>query len=130
MHASTSARLCDISNGNVRSSNFDPVKTFVKVGDQMPTLVANVVNFLANKPLTHHVKGKSFEGKFNGPGMVALGHGLPDGYGVGPELPGCCLGWCCWFCCCCQTPQGPRVAKMKSDFNLTVIPRPGKGLSK
>ena len=67
-------------------------------------------------------------GKIEGPMMVAFGHELPEGYGVGPNLPGC-MGGCCWICCCCQTPAGHQTAKAKSDFNNSVIPKKGKGLS-
>ena len=87
-----------------------------------------------NKDLQHHVKGASFFGKVNGPLLVALGHGAgPESYGLGPDLPGCCLPFCCWFCCCvgppCSTPAGSGAGKMKSDFNDSVVPKKGKGIS-
>lgn len=113
-------------------SDYDPVKTYPRIDDQLPTLYANIEAVLSDNALLHHVRGKSFTGQFKGPLMVALGHDHPEGYGVGPDLPGC-LGGCCWFCCCCgppcSTPAGPGVAKAKSDFNQSVFPHPGKGLS-
>lgn len=109
-------------------SSYDSVKIAPKIKDQLPVLLENIDASLHSRPLKHHVKGQSFEGRFGGPGMVALGHGLDEGYGVGPELPGC-LGCFCWFLCGCQTPAGPRSAKLKTDFNASVMPRLGKGIS-
>jgi hypothetical protein len=61
--------------------------------------------------------------------MVAFGHGLDGGYGLGPDIPGC--AWFCWFCCCCcSVPGGPGVAKMKSDFNNSIFPKKGEGISR
>jgi hypothetical protein len=111
------------------------VKTYPKIEDQLPILSKNVEALLASKPLQHHTKGSSMMGQVHGPMVVALGHDVAGGYGVGPDLPGTCLPFCCWLCCCfgtapCSTPAGPGVAKMKSDFNSTIVPRPGKGISK
>eukprot|EP01034_Spumella_vulgaris_P031813 gene31813-39298_t len=83
--------------------------------------------------LKHHVKGASFMGKLDGPLMVAFGHSHPEGWGVGPDLPGC-LGTCCWCCCMfgwpCSPPVGPAGAKGKSDFNASIFPKKGKGIAK
>jgi hypothetical protein len=111
------------------SSNYDPIKTYIKIDDQMPVLMHNIQAVLNNKALKQHVKGQSWEGKIKGPVMVAMGHGLSEGYGLGPELPGC-MGCCCWFICCCSAPRGHFVNKMKSDFNYTVKPQLGKGIDK
>ncbi len=101
----------------------------------MGVLNKNIDAITSNKPLQHHKKGVGMMGQMHGPPIVALGHDISDGYGVGPDLPGTCLPFCCWFCCClgtapCSTPAGHGVSKMKSDFNGTIIPRPGKGISK
>lgn len=83
--------------------------------------------------MIHHVKGKSMPGSFPGPVMVAFGHGgVKDAYGVGPDLgPGCCSAFC-WFCCFCgppcSTPAGAGVAKAKTDFNMTIVPKNGVGI--
>lgn len=93
----------------------------------MPVLVHNVNAFLTGKPLKNHVKGVSFMGKVEGPIMVALGHGAPKGYGIGPNIPGCYSF--CWFCCCCcSTPGGSCVAKMKNEFNNSIVPKKGVGI--
>lgn len=116
------------------STNYDTVKTYPKIDDQIAVVKQNIVAFLAGKPLVHHTKNSSFMGKMHGPIVVALGHDIEEGYGLGPDLPGTCLPFCCWLCCCfgspCSTPAGKGVAKMKSDLNSSIIPRPGKGLSK
>ncbi len=72
-------------------------------------------------------------GHFNGPVMVALGHGVETGeeLGLGPDCPGW-LGTLCWLGCfmsSCSYPHGSLVAKAKSDFNSTIQPRKGKGFS-
>lgn len=108
-------------------STFDPVKTVVRIDDQMPTLIANAWALLDGQPLKVHIRGASFEGKINGPMMVALGHGVPGAIGLGPDCPGCC-GSCCWFCCCCSPPSGSIIAGVKADFNYSVKPNK-KGLS-
>lgn len=116
------------------SCNRDPIKAATKIVDQLPILQFNLDAFLAGaaysfvcaslrdahwaaahtgRPLKHHVLGASFMGKTTGPVMVAFGHGMPDGLGVGPELPGC-MGGCCWFCCCVGGPcatQRPRATR-------------------
>ncbi len=108
------------------------MKTYPRLDDQLGTLLPNVEAKLANKPLKDHQRGRSFQGQMQGPVMVAFGHGVADGYGVGPDLPGC-AGLCCWMCCCCgppcSTPAGPGVEKAKNDFNYTITPKPGKGIA-
>jgi hypothetical protein len=94
--------------------------------DQLPTMVTNVDHFFSSKPLIIHAKGKSFFGKADGPGMIALGHDLPDGYGIGPSLPQPCT-CCCWFLCCCQTPAGHLTNVVKSNFNNSLHPVKGSG---
>lgn len=116
------------------SSDYDPVKTYPKIQDQLPVLVKNVDLLFQKKALQHHVKGASFFGKVNGPLLVALGHSVEkDSYGVGPDLPGTCLPCCCWTCCCfgapCAPPAGAGSAKTKADFNNSVVPKKGKGIS-
>ena len=77
---------------------------YVLFEDQLPVLLANVVALTQGKPLTPHVLGKSFPfGKVNGPMMVSIGHGHPEDYGVGPDLPQP-LSCCCWCCCCFGAP--------------------------
>eukprot|EP01040_Poterioochromonas_malhamensis_P016314 gene16314-18490_t len=109
-------------------TNYDKVKGFPRIGDHLPVALFNLEAVLKKQALKHHVKGVSFMGKIEGPMMVAFGHELPEGYGVGPALPGC-MGGCCWVCCCCQTPAGHCTANMKSDFNKSVVPKKGKGIS-
>lgn len=105
----------------------DRAKTFIKVNDQMPTLVRNVVSFLASKPLVQHGRGSLLYGGINGPVIVALGHGVSGSYGIGPEVPGL-LGTLLWLVFC-GTPRGRLIAWIKTWFNMTFKPRPGKGLS-
>jgi len=97
----------------------------------MQTVIKNVVATLEGHALSVHKP--TFYGGLKGPLAVAFGHGHPDGYGVGPDLPGCC-GCLCWTCCIfglpCSPPAGKGVMKMKSDFNLSVKPTKGKGYSK
>jgi len=117
----------------VDSSAFDEVKTVPKIYDQQPTVVFNVKATLNKTQLKHHVKGASFVGKFSGPGFVAFGHNLDEGWGIGPDLPGCC-GIFCWACCFCGTwPCSPMtghgVNKFKSDFNAGMAPKPGQGMA-
>ncbi len=69
-------------------------------------------------------------GQIQGPVVVSLGHDVEGGYGVGPDLPGTVLPFCCWLVCCCSPPAGSIVSKMKSYLNASVVPRPGKGISK
>jgi hypothetical protein len=101
----------------------------VKINDQLPDILTNIDAVVNKKPLVAHQRGKSFFGQADGPMMVAFGHGLDEGYGVGPALPGC-MGCCCWVCCCCQTPAGHQTNKMKSDFNASVTPKKGKGIDR
>jgi NADH dehydrogenase FAD-containing subunit len=108
-------------------SSFDPIKTYIRIKDQTPTMVSNLLKHLEDKPMVGHKRAESMEGRIAGPAMVALGHGVPGAVGIGPDLPGC-LGSCCWFCCCCQPPHGSITAKIKHDFNQTVKPWPGLGL--
>jgi len=99
----------------------------------MSTLLPNIEAKLNNRALKEHKRGASFMGQLQGPALVAMGHGHPEGYGVGPDLPGC-AGFCCWLCCFfgmpCSPPAGHAVAQMKNDFNYTIQPRKGKGISK
>ena len=108
-------------------SNYSPIKTYMRINDQIPTLVSNVLAFLEDKPLVAHVV--SFQGQFSGPGMVCLGHDHPEGIGLGPDCPGC-PGWCCWLICCCQPPHGKKIAEIKTDFNVSIKPNKGRGISK
>jgi hypothetical protein len=114
------------------SSAYDPVKTYPKIEDALPTLLANVYATLDGNgaSLKHHTKG--FKGKIDGPLLVALGHNHPDGYGVGPDLGTGCLGWTCFMCCClgmpCSLPAGKGASKMKTDFNASVTPKKGMGM--
>jgi NADH dehydrogenase FAD-containing subunit len=109
-------------------SNYDNIKTYLRIKDQMNTIILNINNKLNKKSLVPHIRGVSFESKISGPAMVALGHDVPGNKGLGPDLPGI-PGWCLWFVCCCQPPHGSMVANMKSDFNKTVVPIPGRGLT-
>ena len=109
-------------------STFDPIKTYMKIIDQIPTMVKNISATLEGKPLVPHIRGESFEGKILGPVMVSFGHDVSGAKGVGPDMPGC-MGWCCFLCCCCQAPHGSCTSKIKAHFNTTIKPTPGKGLS-
>ena len=58
-----------------------------------------------------------------------------QGLGVGPDLGTGCMGYCCYACCCfgmpCGgAPAGKASAKQKADFNKTVVPKKGKGISR
>ncbi len=112
--------------------DFDRAKTYPKIYDQMATVRHNVLAALENKPLRHHVRHASFMGRLEGPLMVALGHDLDDGYGVGPDCPGL-LGSLCWLGCFlswpCTYPAGRLVNTAKSEFNASIRPRKGKGFS-
>jgi hypothetical protein len=114
------------------SSNFDPVKVYPRLDDQLTTLVPNIEAKLAGEAMKDHKRGATLFGSVQGPMLVALGHGLEEGYGLGPDLPGF-SGFCCWLCCCCgppcSTPAGKGVAKAKTDFNYTVVPQIGKGIA-
>jgi NADH dehydrogenase FAD-containing subunit len=113
-------------------SAYDHVKTYTKIADQLPTIVKNVDALLLKKQLTAHKRNASFYGQLKGPLLVAFGHDLPNGVGVGPDLPGF-LGICCFACCCfgypCQHPQGHNSNAMKSNFNTTIKPQAGKGIN-
>lgn len=115
----------------IYSSNFDTVKIYPRLDDQLITLAPNIEAKLAGKPLKDHKRGATLYGSAQGPMLVALGHGVEDGYGVGPDLPGC-PGFCCWLCCFvgppCSTPAGREVSKFKTEFNYKVIPQIGKGI--
>lgn len=127
--------LRSVSNDKVFAvgdcSSHDNVKIYPKIDDQMPTIIKNVVATLEGHALTPHKK--TFYSSIKGPMAVSLGHGHPDGYGVGPDLPGC-LGCVCWTCCCfgmpCSPPAGKGVMKMKTDLNLSIKAIKGKGYSK
>jgi hypothetical protein len=94
--------------------------------DQLPTMTANVDRFFASKPLISHIKGKSFFGQIDGPLMIAFGHDLSNGYGIGPNLPQP-FACCCWFVCCCQAPSGHLTNVIKSCFNNSIHPVKGSG---
>lgn len=55
-------------------------------------------------------------GKATAPLLIAIGHDHPDGYGVGPNVPDCCIATCVWCCCMCggpcHTPAGKGVLNM------------------
>ena len=72
-------------------------------------------------------------GQVTGPLLVALGHDVEGAFGVGPNLPGCFCSWFCWCCCCaggpCHAPAGKGPAKMKSDWNNSIFPSVGFGMS-
>ncbi len=116
------------------SADIDSAKTYPKIYDQLGTLRHNVEAHLALRPLRHHVRGRTMMGHFDGPLMVALGHGIESGEGVGlgPDCPGA-LGFLCWLGCFlswpCSHPAGSLVAQVKSDFNNSIQPRKGKGFS-
>ena len=99
----------------------------MKVGNQLPTLVHNVTAFVHDRPLKNHVRDA-----VRGPLLVALGHDMPNGVGLGPDFPGV-GGWFVWCCCFCGFPCSPPVGhlgnKLKSDFNKTIGPKKGKGIS-
>ena len=107
------------------------MKTYPRIDDQMPVLKFNVNAVLEGTPLKHHIRGASMFGQFSGPALVALGHGHPDSWGLGPDMPGCCATFC--WCCCffgypCSPPVGRRSANFKADFNYSVKPKPGVGI--
>lgn len=106
------------------------MKTSPHVEDQLPTVLYNVQAVVGMRPLKDHKIG--FMGKTIGPMMVAFGHELPDGRGIGPDIPAC--NGLCWVCCCfgmpCSIPAGKGVAKTKSNFNNTVYPKKGKGMTR
>lgn len=108
-------------------------KGVVKILDQLPILLKNVVALAQEKPLTPHVLGKSFPmGKINGPIFVAIGHHHPDAFGIGPDMPQP-LRCCCWCCCCgppCHTPASKGIAKFKAEFNDSMSPKAGKGIER
>ena len=98
--------------------------------DQRPTVVKNLLASIQGKPLSKYAKSFPM-GTVQGPMLVAFGHGLKDGLGLGPNLPGCCT-FCCWFCPCfggpCALPAGPGSAKAKTDFNMGNFPSASHGL--
>lgn len=116
---------------SIVSSSIDDAKIGAKIGEQADALVLNILASLEGRPLKSYKKGMM--GNLTGPMLVALGHGHPQGYGLGPNCPGC-VGFMCWFCCCiggpCSPPAGSGAAKAKSDFNKSVKPQIGKGLDK
>ena len=68
--------------------NYDPVKSYIRVEDQLPTVFMNAIGLLEGTTMIEHVRGGSFQGRIKGPAMVALGHGLDEGIGIGPDFPG------------------------------------------
>jgi hypothetical protein len=102
-----------------------------KIDEEHVTVVKNICAALDGKGvggLKPHSRG--FKSNLKGPMMVALGHGHPDGYGFGPDVGTGCLGYfICCCCCCCGAPAGSRPAKIKADFNYSVKPIKGKGIS-
>ena len=102
------------------------------IGKDQITLVPANISCIA-KGCEQAVWVPSFPfGVVTGPLLVALGHDVEGGYGVGPNLPGCFCSWFCFCCCCaggpCQAPAGAGVAKMKNDWNNTVFPSVGFGM--
>lgn len=113
-------------------SSFDQTKIIPKIDDQLPTVVKNVLATLEGQTLMHHKKG--FMGNLQGPLLVSLGHDHPQGHGIGPDIPGC-VACICFVCCClgtapCSHPHGAGVSKTKSEFNHSIKPTKGKGISK
>mmetsp|Transcript_20996 Transcript_20996/g.19133 ORF Transcript_20996/g.19133 Transcript_20996/m.19133 type:complete len:384 (+) Transcript_20996:51-1202(+) len=112
-------------------SNRDPIKTATKTPDQVDVIVYNINALITDKPLKKHVFNSSILSSGRGPLLVALGHDISKGYGLGPDLPGC-PGNCIWFCCICGPPCSPpagyNISKSKSDFNNSVRPKKGKGI--
>eukprot|EP01042_Synura_sphagnicola_P000753 gene753-837_t len=106
-------------------SDANPVKTYPAVDEQIEPVVHNVLATLTSRPLK--VYKKKFMGNLPGPIFVAMGHNHPNGFAVGPDLPGCC-GTLCFVCCCfgfpCSPPGGKSVAKFKSNFNKSITPKP------
>jgi len=51
-------------------SNFDPIKTYVRIQDQTPTLCSNVIKLLCVLPMVAHVRASSMQGRIAGPMMV------------------------------------------------------------
>jgi NADH dehydrogenase FAD-containing subunit len=51
-------------------SNFDPIKTYVRIQDQAPTLCHNVAAMVLAQPMKAHVRCKSMQGQIPGPMMV------------------------------------------------------------
>lgn len=129
-------------------------KGFGFIADQMPTILTNIDLYVQqshksnpatttqgnnNSSNNNNTTGlkvyvKGFAGSFSGPAAVALGHHVDGAYGLGPDMPNCCCTTFCWCCCFCgppcSTPAGPGVAKQKADFNKTVMPTKGKGMSR
>ena len=110
------------------SSTYDPIKTYTRVKDQVPTVVANALACVNGKPLKAHHRGGSLESQIMGPMIVALGHDIPGAVGIGPDRPDC-MGSCCWCLCGCQPPHGSITASIKADLNRKIKPVPGKGLA-
>lgn len=113
-------------------SNRDAIKAYTKLYDQLPTVITNIESLINGKPPVPHKRGVSLYGKLTGPPMVGLGSGHKDAYGVGPNLPGC-SGCVCWTCCCfgypCSVPAGHASAKAKTEFNHSMQPKKGKGIT-
>eukprot|EP01034_Spumella_vulgaris_P031146 gene31146-38489_t len=91
-------------------SNYDHLKIYSKIADTIPVVVFNINAVLSNTPLKHHVKGATIKGSIDGPGLVTIGHGLPEGWGVGPNFPG----------------SGHCAAVAKSWMNEQFFPKKGK----
>ena len=109
------------------------MKTVSHFNDQITFLIPNITAAL-NSSRAMKAYSPGLMGKTTGPMIVALGHGLPDTYGAGPDLPGT-VGACCWFCCClgtspCSPPAGSGVGKMKADFNDSIKPTKGVGMDR
>ena len=110
-----------------RSSTFPAAKTYIGIEDTLPTVIANISAAASKQPLRDHKKGGM--GGITGPMMIALGHDVPTGIGIGPDCgSGSCCNCCCWVLCCCQPPSGSRIGKAKSDFNLSITPKLGMGM--
>lgn len=104
----------------------------IKTGDTVGTVAKNVVQALAGKPLVEYVP--SFpRGQTVGPMLVALGHSVKGGLGLGPYIPGCFCSHLCFICpCiggCCALQAGPASASAKSSWQRGVGMTTDKGLS-
>jgi len=104
----------------------------IKTGDTVGIVAKNVALAAAGKPLAKHVP--SFpRGQTTGPMLVALGHSVKGGLGLGPYIPGCFCAHVCFICpCfggCCALPAGPASANAKSSWQKGVGMTTDKGLS-
>ena len=115
------------------SSDFDRVKTYVKIDAQLPTVLHNIFAIVDKTPLSTCDRNSTLAGQVTGPIVVSLGNDAADSFAVGPELPGA-YGLLCWVCCFfggpCAVPYGFESAKAKSLYNSNVTPKIGFGISR